>query len=191
MDFVSGQREREQLHALADQLTDAARHLARLNPTSRLPAPETAADVLAALAGLQQYVLSCAGDVGDTGGLDADQARAYQRAVLGDALVAPVIAHAITVASSALIATGHKVARTRPVHLPTEGVSVYLDLLDAQSALVCAAGALRELAGQLTHDQPAALAELAALLASPSSLRGRAVPAPGVTELATLRVRGR
>ncbi|MET8626623.1 hypothetical protein ABZW30_23170 [Kitasatospora sp. NPDC004669] len=190
MDLAPGQREREQLHALADQLADAARHLARLNPTGRLPAPETASDVLAALAGLQQYVLSCAGDVGETADLDADQARAYQRAVLGDALVAPVIAHAITLASSALITTGHKVARTRQVHVPTEGMSVYLDLLDAQNALVCAAGALRQLADQLTHDQPAALDELAALLASPPNLRARAAPAPGLTKLATLRVRG-
>ncbi|WP_405361916.1 hypothetical protein OG535_29120 [Kitasatospora sp. NBC_00085] len=191
MDFIPSQREREQLHARADQLADAARHLARLNPTSRLPAPEAASDVLAALAGLQQLVLSCAGDVNETGALEPDQARAHHRAVLGDALVAPVIAHAITVASSALIVTGHKIARTRPVHLPTDGMSVYLDLLDSQTTLVAAAVALRQLADQLTHDQPAALADLAALLAAPPSLRHQAAPAPGTTKPATLRVRGR
>ncbi|MFF4820774.1 hypothetical protein ACFY2K_40070 [Kitasatospora sp. NPDC001309] len=191
MDFIPYRLEREQLHALADQLADAARHLARLNPTSRLPAPEATSDVLAALAGLQQYVLSCAGDVNETGALEPDQARAHHRAVLGDALVAPVIAHAITVASSALITTGHKIARTRPVHLPTDGMSVYLDLLDAQTTLVSAAGALRQLADQLTHDQPAALDELAALLASPPRLRHQAALAPGTTKPETLRVRGR
>ncbi|MBD0693558.1 hypothetical protein BG452_13415 [Streptomyces sp. CBMA123] len=103
--------------------------------------------------------------------------RIHHRAVLSDALLAPVIAHAITMASSALITTGHKIARTRPVHLPTDGMRVYLDLLDAQTTLVTPAAALRQLAGQLTHNHSAALDDLAALLTSPPTLRHQAAPA--------------
>ncbi|MFI9273995.1 hypothetical protein ACIGXM_25300 [Kitasatospora sp. NPDC052896] len=181
----------EQLLTLADQLTDGARHLARLSPTARLPAPEPLSDVLAALAALQQYVLSCAGDVNETGDLCAENVHAYHRAVLGHALLAPVIGQAITAASAALIAADHKIARTRATHLPTATVRVYLDLLDAQTILVTAAGSLRLLAEQLTHDQPSALDDLAALRATPSRLHVLAAPEEGLTELATLRVRGR
>lgn len=47
-------RQREQLHELADQLTDFAHRLSRLSPRTGLPKPTVLSDVLTALAALQQ-----------------------------------------------------------------------------------------------------------------------------------------
>lgn len=172
--FTAEQRER--LHELADRLTDFARQLSRLSPRTGLPKPSDLSDVLTGLTALQWRTLGRAGDINWTAKLSPQESRVYQRTVLSDAYVGPIIGQAVLTACAVFLASVRTIAESAKGRVPNESVHAYLDLLDAQNILINAAGALRELATQLTCESPAALDDLAAALATSSCLRERAAP---------------